>query len=653
MSMKKLMVGAAVSAILTGTAVAQVAPPPVPGAPQEAVVNQNGQANIATIDQSYSNQGEALINQIGTEHDAFILQADFGNDVYTTPKNNAEINQMGARGLAAIAQGDPSTSTGGVGNDAKIDQYSDGDATPGVTLPDATPATFPIPVHGRLYTNAAGIGQLGGDNKGKIVQGSETRAVRANVAGIGQAGIGNESAINQLADGAGALNGQIGDNNKSLIDQHDESGLYNSGGLTPYDPEAIVIQVGSNNTSKVFQGGGDEFAADMSTFVTQYGDYNESDVIQKASGIGFQGGLVADVEQGGSSRSTIAQFAEAEEAVAASASVFQENGATSFVEQHLSGYGVSDIQASVSQSGASTSDIKQTITGAHSTGLYAEVIQVGDHNDSEIMQDITESAVGASYASSIVDQSGSGNKSKTSQTFTADGSYDFRILVTQYGVNNDSTVVQRDDATNEAIADVNLLAEVIQGGADNRALVVQENTEQNAFVEQLGTGGYSEVKQIMRGGTNFARALQSSTAHNAFSSIIQGGTHAEYSVQNVANVGQHGSEVSSTIEQVGAANNALVIQDGSVNSSTVFQGPGSAGPGFNTAQVHQFGSNSTSSLTQLGSGNAAFVTQGGAHNMSWISQIGTGNVANVTQMGDYNAAVVSQTGAFNAAFITQ
>ncbi len=651
MSINKLLTGVAMGGLVAGAAFADE-PAPTPGDPQEAIVNQIGDENYAIVDQALSAEGEVLIRQTGDLNEAIVFQADDGSDHYDNPANTAEIEQVGDRALAVIAQGDTTEGSGGYGNDASIKQYGNADDTPGAN-PSDSPAVFPLAVDGRLYTNAAGVGQIGDGNEAGIRQGTESRAVRGNVAGIGQAGLGNKSLIDQQADGALAANVQFGSNNLSSISQHDASGLYNAGGETPWDPEAVVFQTGSDNVSSVDQVGGDVESGDLSAFVNQYGDNSDSAISQTASGDGFQGNLNAYVEQGSLSTSTIEQSATGDHAVNALAEVKQDNGATSTITQALNGDGANQAKANVDQDGASFSNIEQTIDSEWGSVVDAAVNQSGDFNSSDIKQEVSETATAAHHLFTSVTQTGNGNDSDVDQTFVNEASHSFTAIVSQSGDNNGSEVSQTDSGL--ADGDSNLMAVVDQSGDYNVSEITQENDWQSAYVDQHGVNGYSKIDQIESGSANTAVVFQAPGADGTSSIITQGGFGSPDSMYNEAFVTQEGRYITSAIEQVGIGNLAEVEQtpDAEFSNVTIKQFNGNeVGPG-NIAYAGQEGSHGNAFIDQTGEANLTSLEQGGSYELAMIDQVGMDNFVSLEQYGEHQNANISQDGEYNGVEVGQ
>jgi hypothetical protein len=148
----------------------------------------------------------------------------------------------------------------------------------------------------------------------------------------------------------------------------------------------------------------------------------------------------------------------------------------------------------------------------------------------------------------------------------------------------------------------------IGSGDDLNTSVIQQFAQTSAFVQQIGQGNSSgvrqesansapdngffyavEVRQLGQDGTSFVRQA--------------GGTGNEASLRQLAGSSMAFSE----IDQAGSDNVTKVEQGGIANRSSVIQ----TGD-LNTALVGQMGSNNFSSVTQTGNGNTASVSQGGA-----------------------------------------
>jgi len=91
----------------------------------EAIIEQIGSGNTATITQENNNNNYAEINQMGCKNDASIQQIGWSNH------NEAIINQTGSYNTADINQhffadhNDAFINQNGFGNTATIDQYTD------------------------------------------------------------------------------------------------------------------------------------------------------------------------------------------------------------------------------------------------------------------------------------------------------------------------------------------------------------------------------------------------------------------------------------------------------------------------------------------------------------------------------------------------
>ena len=91
----------------------------------EAIIEQIGGGNTATITQDNNNNNYAKINQMGCSNDASIKQIGWSNH------NEAIINQTGGYNTAGINQhsladhNDAFITQNGFGNTATIDQYTD------------------------------------------------------------------------------------------------------------------------------------------------------------------------------------------------------------------------------------------------------------------------------------------------------------------------------------------------------------------------------------------------------------------------------------------------------------------------------------------------------------------------------------------------
>ncbi|MEO1219868.1 MAG: Curlin associated protein, partial [Pseudomonadota bacterium] len=129
-----------------------------------------------------------------------------------------------------------------------------------------------------------------------------------NSATVAQTGS-NTSEIDQVADDALADVTQSGSGNFSDIDQNDNAADANDGGtigVPDFDPDATVVQDGTNNSSTITQDIADG-SFNQTASVDQSGAGNMSIIDQNSDGPGYTGGLRATVDQNGASISDIVQ----------------------------------------------------------------------------------------------------------------------------------------------------------------------------------------------------------------------------------------------------------------------------------------------------------------------------------------------------------
>jgi len=88
--MKKLLILSASMLILSsGSAYAQLV--------QTSEIDQNGDGNNATVDQTLGQEGLSDINQVGDTNTADVTQSEnlIGSNIFTVPSNVADIDQIG------------------------------------------------------------------------------------------------------------------------------------------------------------------------------------------------------------------------------------------------------------------------------------------------------------------------------------------------------------------------------------------------------------------------------------------------------------------------------------------------------------------------------------------------------------------------------
>lgn len=321
---------------------------------------------------------------------------------------------------------------------------------------------------------------------------------------------------------------------------------------------ATTAAAAGNNSSAVTQTGSGAIAT-----VTQSGSNSNSTVSQS-------GGGTVTVGQSGSRGSTSTVTTSADDRPPESTVTVSQtdNGGTgtavgkanlsTVIQDNVNGFGASGTGSTVSVSqnhilpgaGSNTSYVQQ---GRNAVSGQVTVSQVGGDNSSY-------------YASTT--------------------STDNDAIVTQFGRNNSSTVLQNFQ-NGSALATVNQVN--VAGGAVNSAYIEQASAGFSTAPAQFAVGADAVINQIGSGNS---------------SSIVQTGYSPTESLSNLAVNTQVGDNHVSTISQGGFDNTAIVTQTSNGNLSTVLQG---------------------------GNSNQAFVTQASASNTSWISQGGNNNVATVTQ----------------------
>lgn len=219
---------------------------------------------------------------------------------------------------------------------------------------------------------------------------------------------------------------------------------------------------------------------------------------------------------------------------------------------------------------------------------YAEIQQRNDNSQASILQ--RNDAV-----------TGVGNRSYQEQNANPNQSAGHTAIGTQYGDNNELIQLQegpgagnyaeanQGDATTSA---TDAFSQQKQSGELNEAYVDQYLTGDTAFQEQDGTGNKAVAKQNVTGsplgGNNYSEQYQMGTSNEAIAEQLGRNNQSyqeQYGSDNYASTFQaHGQLV---------GNQALVIQNGSLNSSEIAQRANG-----NTASVDQLGNGHMSVINQ-------------------------------------------------------
>lgn len=245
----------------------------VPGLGFQAAGNkiaaeQDGQRNLATINQERSAGGWAVINQAGEDNSTAITQEDT-RAAGETSRNRAYVGQIGS----ATPSG-----SGLYSNTAEVVQtHSSFDPTraiaSGINNPnnatiqqggtrDLNLRQVPVSATARSSQNRARIEQTGAGNDGVIQQGLETAALyafelgdqvgRNNRAILQQVGIGNRAVILQ-EDDANAITRQYGSDNEAFVSQNGD--VLDGGQYSVIEQGAPELPDVNSNVAVVFQRG--------------------------------------------------------------------------------------------------------------------------------------------------------------------------------------------------------------------------------------------------------------------------------------------------------------------------------------------------------------------------------------------------------------
>jgi hypothetical protein len=225
--------------------------------------------------------------------------------------------------------------------------------------------------------------------------------------------------------------------------------------------------------------------------------------------------------------------------------------------------------------------------------------QDGRENSAEIQQRYDNSKATILQRNDAV--SGVGNKSYQEQVANPNASAGHTAIGTQYGDGNELIQMQEGPGAGNyaeanqgdaATAANGAFAQQLQSGELNEAYVDQYLTDDTSYQEQDGTSNKAVAKQNVigssLGGNNYIEQFQQGTSNEAIAE--QAGRN------NMSYQEQYGSDnYSNTFQAHGQinGNNALVIQNGTMNSSEIAQRANG-----NTATVDQLGNGHMSVINQ-------------------------------------------------------
>ena len=440
-------------------------------------INQPGNNNSASADQSAGTDELTQINQISSSNIATVTQGGFQDEAFidqdtdgTYTGSSATVVQIGQNGTFQIAQHGFNTATAIQGADSVGE-------TGYITQTGYNPGPTGAFLEQNGFGNQGWILQTGNYNVSIVTQTGTAGGYDGPI--IENVIPGTLNADNfGLRQGAGSQ--QIGSYNTSVINQEGNNSF------------AGTEATGNNNFQWITQNGG---ANQATGFFATVGS-NNSDSLTQASGAAYSGasqksdGGNITVYQDGSSTSLIGQgthvdgyglpFNDGPDTQGASASVMQIG------DNHF---------ANIIQFGSYTiADINQTSGGA-GVGLEADINQGGQGDLGTINQ------VGSGDFSHIF-QTGIGDSAYSTQSAGSDtegsaiqqfGNAD-TASVSQSGSQDDSQVYQQGDSNN---------AQVIQSGFGNTTLINQNGSSNSAYVEQHGVSASATVTQNGNGNSAF------------------------------------------------------------------------------------------------------------------------------------------------------
>ena len=509
---------------------------------QQGRISQEGNLNLADIDQDSAQEGLALINQEGNLNEANIEQIDEEDNVSPGPG----ITFNDATGIAIVGQrGDGNTATvlqdirltAGPSNLVDIHQNSDEVGVTDVNFAGVEQS------NGRgLVTrinqgekSGVGPGTPGSQNFALVFQDGGGNSVEGlSTTLIDQQGDGNTAFVDQFnslfgmvvidQDNLGGGATDTADLNQANVDQFDGTDLtvnirqtfgVDPGGDNPNI--ANVTQTGSNNEVNVSQIDDDNLAD-----ILQDGHNNKIHTEQNDEAGGGANVLFAN-QDADTSDSSISIL---QEDVPNDASAFQFAASNShiFIDQtDDNGAGAGNIATATQDSTTdSTIEIVQVMAG------------VGGDNVAVANQ------FGVTNALIEIEQVGAGNDAFAQQdTFAVPGD-NLIIQISQVGAGHD--------------------ADVFQSGNDNETVISQSGLGNTALVFQDGEEGWASIEQS--GAANTASIFQAADSMFDDAFIVQAGLGND---ATIVQSGIRGNNQLAVINQDGIGNNATVNQGMSMN----------------------------------------------------------------------------------------
>ncbi|MEM6899432.1 MAG: hypothetical protein AAF583_06655 [Pseudomonadota bacterium] len=598
------------------------------GFQQQARVEQVGDDNEATTDQTASEEGLAHIRQDGDSNSADVTQRDRQNNLplpnppttFEVPTNVAIIGQTGDNNDATVDQAN--TKTGGRGNLADIHQFSAEDT-------------------GELDGNTATVVQGDVDDDGlptdgrvliaRINQGSADAAAENNDASITQDGtfannVDVRAFVDQQSDGSSAtiMQTNVDDAVVTVIQEgfdgatDSESNIAN---VTQTGGEDLTVELFQNNTGGGFNPGGTENEAT----ILQSGDNNRVSARQEIDD------NILDVDQSGSFNMIDTVQSDADGFTSNMIEIDQtgEENVISVLQEDA------PSDAFVDQSGSENKvTIQQIASGANVIGGFTntvDVIQTGHDNDVHVLQQ--NDGNGA-----VINQDGSDNDIVLEQRDNSDNGFNDATLTQAAAVSGSTISVLQRDAENSAT--------VNQTAGHNLNVAIDQSGDSSTFA--FGSGFFT-------GDVNVADVLQEGTDNEI--SIRQEALNVGFIVTvptaNIAALDQGGSNNEVFIEQIGEGNDVGELGDRVVqNGDNLLLEIRQDGAG-NGAFGSQTGSFNDLTIDQDGNFNEVNFDQSGVMNVAFVSQDGNANDVTLTQSTDQNAAIIFQDGNLNDATVSQ
>ncbi len=636
------------------------------GSPAPVAI-QNGNNNVAQIEQITAYEGVAEATQDGSDN-MLIIKQDIVSNSGVRPYGKdvkASAFQRGSNGATLIQSGQQDSSIiSRQEGTLNVVEARQGDPENGVNSMDAynnaeneqrgNANSASIRQHGR--GNDARNYQGGDNNVTIIEQESTATGFRAfpNFAGVTLMGNGNYATISQ--SGGGGNHAGI-----SAV-----PGLPNQPGVQNANENIFSItQTGFDNEAYLFPGAG--FELRNSTF-----NSTQTGIENKISGTSF-GGSIAPITMNGQNNSLDIKLTG------------DRNNAT------VGSYGFNNFgQTDVLGNDNRVHNLQGSDRGYAALNSRGTVFINGDGNEADISQ-ITELSVIANNAT--ITQTGNKNKALISQR-DANGNNrnpsTHSASITQAGGEHDAMVV----VSGTQYYGGDSAVTVTQGGVLNGANVALYGGGNEARIEQSGSNNLARIQ----GGHNDIGSPEAAALNSKFTVVQTGNRNTAGVIAKGRSEAVPGGittynyyDNTALIEQVGNENRAVsdpespgaeaILLDGSENTLNIRQAGNlhiadvkifgdkhtvaiNTEGTYNRTKLHQAGTHHSgsisvngeyneASLMQEGADNTASIQQAGSTNTGSIQQNGTNNTATINQAGDNHKAGVVQNGSGNSATIVQ